>query len=103
MADVNSKEKRLNYRWERIERLLTELRYECERGMMEGEIDEQIGFRFVVPVSKNIPNGVVLAEFRTRPIPAYQLGFDPEPPRLRVVKSRGYLGSKPDGGIDDGP
>lgn len=59
-----------HFRMERIEKLLNELRYEVEWGMMEYEIDEQIGFRFYVPVSRAIPNGVVFCEFRTRPIPA---------------------------------
>lgn len=76
----------VNYRWERITRLLEELKYEVTRGMMEGEIDESIGFRFAVPVSKTFRNGVVACEFRTRPMPAYQWGFDPEPAKLRVVK-----------------
>lgn len=77
-----------NYRWERIERLLTELRYEVERGMMEGEVDETIGYRFVVPISKQIRNGVVMCEFRTRPRPSYEMTFEDGLglPRLRVVK-----------------
>lgn len=77
-----------NYRMERIERLFDELRYELTRGMMEGEIDESLGFRFVVPVSKAIPNGVVLCEFRSRPVPSHSvLSMDiAESPRLRIVK-----------------
>lgn len=76
-----------NYRWERIERLFNELKYELTRGMMEGEIDESIGFRFVVPVSKAIPDGVVLCEFRSRPRPRYFVSTaDAEQPRLRIVK-----------------
>ena len=77
-----------NYRQERIERLLKELQYEVERGMMEGEVDECLSFRFWVPVSKAIPNGVVACEFRTKPVPKYM--YDPldgtDGPRLRVVK-----------------
>lgn len=79
-----------NYRQERIERLLHELRYEVERGMMENEIDEDLGFRFVVPVSRKIPNGVVMCEFRTRPRPstdAFAWGDDVAKPRLHMVKS----------------
>ena len=56
------------FRKERIERLLLELRYEVERGMMEGEIEEEMEYRFYVPISKAIPEGVVFCEFRTRPI-----------------------------------
>ncbi len=76
-----------NYRMQRIERLLKELRYEVERGMLEREIEEQIGFSFVVPMSKHFKNGVVHCEFRTRPVQhmAY-LGGDLQEPKLRVVQ-----------------
>src|SRR5262245_26506352 len=57
-----------DYRHERIVRLLGELRYEIERGMLENEIDESLSFRFYVPISRRIPGGVVRCEFRTRPI-----------------------------------
>ncbi len=75
-----------NFRMERIEKLLHELRYEVSRGMMEADIDETIGFRFYVPVSKAIPDGVVFCEFRTRPIPRYQMHPGDLESRLRVVK-----------------
>jgi hypothetical protein len=75
-----------NYRQERIERLLNELRYEIERGMMEGEIEEEIGFRFFVPTSKKIPGGCVRCEFRTKPSIDRYLHGDEYEPRLRVVK-----------------
>lgn len=76
-----------NVRQERIEKLLQELRYEIERGMMQREIEEEMGFRFVVPISKNIPNGVVFCEFRTRPVPHYTVNPDDGmQPRLKVVK-----------------
>lgn len=74
------------FRQERIEKLLHELRYECERGMLEGEIEEEMGFRFYVPISKRIKNGVVFCEFRTRPIPRHDMHPDDMQPRLRVVK-----------------
>lgn len=79
----------VNYRMERIERLLKELEYEATRGMMDGEIDESLGFRFIVPVSKQIPDGVVQCEFRTRPIPRLHIPFCEEHlsgAKLRVVK-----------------
>ena len=77
----------VNYRLERIERLFDELRYELTRGMLEGEIDESLGFRFIVPVSKAIPDGVVMCEFRSRPVPRYYASPDDvQTPRLRVVK-----------------
>lgn len=38
-----------NVRLERIEKLLHQLRYEIERGMLEREIGEEMTFRFVVP------------------------------------------------------
>ena len=78
------------YRLERIERLLQELKYEVTRGMMEREIDEEIGFRFVVPLSRHIPNGVVFCQFHTRPVPAlYMVGFGDDilKPRLRVIQT----------------
>ena len=43
-----------NFRREQIEKLLHELRYEVERGMMEREIEEEMGFRFYVQVSDKI-------------------------------------------------
>lgn len=75
-----------NYRQERIERLLEELRYEVTRGMLDREIDEHLGFRFTVPISQHFKNGVVACEFRTRPMPAYSFSLDDHEPRLRVVK-----------------
>jgi hypothetical protein len=72
---------------ERIQKLLYELQYEVQRGMMEHEIDETLGFRFHVPVSRAIPDGVVFCEFRTRPMPRHMMHpDDPAGPRLRVVK-----------------
>jgi hypothetical protein len=56
-----------SYRQERVERLLKELQYEVSRGIMEGEIDESLSFRFIVSHSKE-PECVVRAEFNTRPV-----------------------------------
>lgn len=75
-----------NIRQERIERLLHELRYEISRGMMEKEIGEEMGFRFYVPISNKIPDGVVFCEFRTRPVPRWDIGIGDIEPRLKVVK-----------------
>ena len=73
------------YRMERIERLLEELKYEITRGMLEAEIDEYISFRFIVPVSKQLQDGVVKCEFRTHPIYAHSMGMDyMEKPQLRI-------------------
>ena len=76
------------FRKERIEKLLHELRYEVERGMMENEIEETLGFQFVVPISRSIPDGVVACRFETRPMHRHQAPFGPDglQPRLRVVK-----------------
>jgi hypothetical protein len=75
-----------DFRKERIEKLLTELRYEVERGVMQGEIDETITFRFYVPLSRTIPDGVVFCRFETRPTHrCYVFGEDLQP-RLKVVK-----------------
>jgi hypothetical protein len=78
-----------NFRKERIEKLFHELRYEVERGILEGDIDETIGFRFYVPLSKAIPDGVVFCEFRTRPMPRYMMNPADIQPRLKLVKSDG--------------
>ena len=76
-----------NFRMERIEKLLHELRYEVERGMMENDIDETVVFQFVVPISRSIHEGVVWCEFRTRPMHrAIALGQGHVEPRLKVVK-----------------
>lgn len=75
-----------SFRQERIEKLLHELRYEVERGMLEREIDETLTFRFYVPLSQAIPDGVVFCEFRTRPIHRYQMNAGDMEPRLKLVK-----------------
>ena len=74
-----------NFRRERIEKLLHELRYEVERGMLERDIDETLTFRFYVPISNAIPDGVVFCEFRTRPVHRYMMNPADMQPRLRVV------------------
>ena len=79
-------ENNTNFRMERITKLLHELRHEVERGMMEREIDETIGFRFYVPLSRSISNGVVLCEFCTRPIHRHFMEPGHIEPRLRLVK-----------------
>jgi hypothetical protein len=75
-----------NIRKERIERLLHELRYEIERGMLEKDIDEEITFRFYVPLSSKIPDGVVFCQFQTRPIMRYQMNPSDMQPRLKIIK-----------------
>jgi hypothetical protein len=76
----------INFRQERIEWLLHELRHEIERGMLQREIGEEIGFRFVVPISSKIPDGVVMCEFRTRPVPRYMAFGEVEAAKLKIVK-----------------
>jgi hypothetical protein len=72
-------------RQERIERLLSDLRYEIERGMMEGDVDEHLRFRFIVPTSRTFHDGAVECRFETRPVKhARFLGIEEQ--RLRVVK-----------------
>jgi len=74
------------YRKERIDRLLHELKYEITRGMMEQEIDEFIGFQFIVPVSQSIKDGVVICKFETRPMPHYHAALGNAKMNLKVVK-----------------
>lgn len=76
-----------NFRIERIEKLLRELEYEVTRGMLEKDIGEEMGFRFYVPVSSKIPDGVVFCEFRTRPVHRAMMHPDDIRPRLRIVRS----------------
>ena len=73
-------------RMERIEWLLQELRHEITRGMMEREIDEHIGYVFIVPTSARYPGGVVRCEFRTDPMSNGAAAGSEYKPRLSVVK-----------------
>jgi hypothetical protein len=75
-----------NPRLERITRLLEELRYEIEVGMIQREIEEEMSYRFIVPLSKTAPDGVVFCEFRTEPTSRYALGGMELQPRLRIIK-----------------
>ena len=78
-----------NFREERIEKLLRELRYEIERGLAEREIEEEMHFQFIFPRSQRIPNGLVFCQFRMRPITNFDaMAMNPEMlvPKLRVVK-----------------
>ena len=75
-----------NVRQERIHRLLHELRYEVERGMLERDVDEYMTFRFYVPISRNVKDGVVFCEFRTVPVPRHCMSSDAITPRLKIVK-----------------
>ena len=75
-----------NFRRERIEKLLAELRYEIERGMINKDIGEEMGYRFYVPISSKIPDGVVFCEFRTRPVPRHMMEPGSLEPRLKLVK-----------------
>lgn len=74
-----------NIRKERIERLLHDLRYEIERGILDGDIEERMEFRFIVPTSHKLPDGVVVCVFRTTPVLRRSIYGDGEP-RLRVVE-----------------
>ncbi len=75
-----------NFRKERIEKLLYELHYEIERGMIEGDIEETLNFHFYVPISKMIKDGVVYCKFNTRPIHRHMMNETDIEPRLKLVK-----------------
>jgi hypothetical protein len=75
-----------NSRMERIERLLSELQYEIETGMVQGEVEETLIMQWFVPLSKSIPDGVVRCRFETRPLPRHCMGSEYLEPRLKVVK-----------------
>lgn len=57
-----------DFRKERITKLFCELEYEITRGVMEGDIEENFGFSFLIPVSKTLPNGLVHCAFHSRAI-----------------------------------
>lgn len=57
-----------NFRMERIKKLFSELECELFRGFSEGDIGETISWNHVFPVSRQIPGGVILLEFRARPL-----------------------------------
>lgn len=58
-----------NWRIERVTQLLRELEYEVGRGIMEGDFEsERLSYIFVVPVSREDPEGVVLGRFTTLPV-----------------------------------
>jgi hypothetical protein len=75
------------YRKERIERLIHELEYELTRGVMDHEIEESLHWRYIIPVSRKIPNGVVVVQMQMWPatrdtvLPSGHTG-----PRLKLVE-----------------
>lgn len=64
------------YRKDRIERLLQEVRYEVERGVLGREIPETLGFEFVIPVSKEGDDWCVQFVVRMKPMPRWQIASD---------------------------
>lgn len=72
-------------RMERIERLLKELEYEVTRGIMENEINEHITWRFVIPRSRMIKNGVVECRFETVPNYAAFVDKGLKRPMLKLI------------------
>lgn len=73
-----------NFRLERIEKLLHELRYEIERGLVSNEIPEEIGFQFIHPISRKIPNGCVVFDLMMRPRMSW-LHCSYQEPKLKLV------------------
>lgn len=75
-----------NYRMDRIQRLLDDLKREVEIGFVQREIDETLMLRWLVPVSSAIPGGAVFCEFRTQPIPFAQAAMMAgSRPNIRLV------------------
>lgn len=74
-------------RKERITRLLHELEYELVRGITDNEIEEEMHWRQIFPISRSIPNGVVTIEFTMRPRPHWDtiMWRESAKPRLRLV------------------
>ena len=69
-----------NYRWERIERLMSELRYEITRGIMEKEIDERLRADYMLCPSSE--GGTIVMRLDVRPESAF---YSPDP-HLKAVK-----------------
>lgn len=78
----------MNGRTERIEWLLRELRHEITRGIMERDIGETLQFNWSVPLSNNLPGGMVACRFVTYPTRVSEMCGDENgvEPRLRVIK-----------------
>lgn len=78
-------------RKERIERMLKELRYEIERGIMENEIEEELHYNFAIPISRKITDGVVFFELRMLPMKRINALCQHiyNEPRIRLVKDEG--------------
>lgn len=74
------------FRWERVKKLLDELRYEVERGLHENEIDEEFSYTFIYPLSRVKPDGMVRGEFRLFPIERYMVSPQDYQPRIRRIK-----------------
>lgn len=73
-----------NIRRERIERLLRELEYEVTRGVMEREIEPQMGMEKILPGG---PTGYVSFFFRVGPSDGRGSTVLSQMPRLRVIGS----------------
>lgn len=71
-----------SFRHERIERLLRELEYEVTRGVMEREIEPQMGMNKILPGG---PTGQVVMRFEVRPSTGREFFGEDQMPRLRVV------------------
>lgn len=83
MSDSNE-----NYRRERIQWLLHELKYEIMRGLTENEIGEGLEFTFVHPRSREIEGGCVYGKFELFPArPHHMDGRRVSPnPHIKRVK-----------------
>lgn len=72
-----------NFRFQRIEYLLNELKHEVTRGIEQGEIDEKLKFQFIAGMSRAVSKSYVFCEFRTFTRPYHE--FDAVP-KLRIIK-----------------
>ena len=75
-----------SYRRERIERLLSEVKYEIERGVVDREIDESLGFEFIVPISRLGDGWVVQFRLSMQPVSRQSVDLGS---RLRLVEKDG--------------
>lgn len=65
-------------RMQTIEQLLNQLKYEIAEGLTLGDIDEMIGFKFIVSIPYGDDMRFVEGEFRTRPIHLWEKNKDCE-------------------------
>ena len=76
------------FRMETIERILNQLKHEIGEGLTFGDIQERIGFKFIVCIPYGEGVRFVEGEFRTRPIPLLEENKDCEEAAAEIKELR---------------